>query len=420
VGRREPALNNKNRITNPGFTYDDAGNLASDGFLSYSWDAENRLTTTNNVSYTYDGDGRRVKKSSGTLYWYGVNGQVLEETDLSGNLLNDYVYFNGQRVARVDASGGKYSYFSGPLGSTALVWGPGGTKQELDYYPFGGERVITNTLENHYKFTGMERDSESGLDHTLYRQYASNLGRWLSPDPDGGSVSNPQSLNRYGYVTNNPTNFTDPLGLRLMWGDVFDGGGSAAGLYGSLSYGASGGTASFTVDGLDVPASIAQPLLANGAVVNATTAVTQTQTVTAHLPSGCVSVNGEPPTCDQPSTTTFTVTTTQTVNDVPLSPEAAYVLGTAGSIAAPVADPWFYAYWTAGAAATGLVIVPGAGAAAVGAVNEGLTSVEAAQPGTIQFVNDVATGLSPSPPPPTVGGAVGVVLYQIYNWLFGR
>ena len=206
-------MDNKNRITNPGFTYDDAGNLTSDGFLSYTWDAENRLTATNNVSYTYDGDGRRVNKSSGTLYWYGVNGQVLEETDLSGNLLNDYIYFNGQRIARVDASGGKYSYFTDPLGSTALVWGPGGTKQELDYYPFGGERVITSTLENHYKFTGMERDAESGLDHTLYRQYASNLGRWLSPDPDGGSVSNPQSLNRYGYVSNNPTNFIDPLGL---------------------------------------------------------------------------------------------------------------------------------------------------------------------------------------------------------------
>jgi len=94
------------------------------------------------------------------------------------------------------------------------VLGPNGTKQELDYYPFGGERVITSTRENHYKFTGLERDAESGLDHTLFRQYAWNLGRWLSPDPDGGAVINPQSLNRYAYVLNNPTNLIDPLGLQ--------------------------------------------------------------------------------------------------------------------------------------------------------------------------------------------------------------
>ncbi len=59
----------------------------------------------------------------------------------------------------------------------------------------------------------MERDAESGLDHTLNRKYSSNLGRWLSPDPKAGNITNPQSLNRYAYVLNNPTNGIDPLGL---------------------------------------------------------------------------------------------------------------------------------------------------------------------------------------------------------------
>ena len=39
------------------------------------------------------------------------------------------------------------------------------------------------------------------------------MGRWLSPDPLAGDVSNPQSLNRYAYVLNNPTSLIDPLGL---------------------------------------------------------------------------------------------------------------------------------------------------------------------------------------------------------------
>src|SRR2546426_6005133 len=58
-----------------------------------------------------------------------------------------------------------------------------------------------------------ERDPETGLDPTLFRMYSSGQGRWLSPDPLGGDISNPQSLNRYAYVLNNPASFTDPLGL---------------------------------------------------------------------------------------------------------------------------------------------------------------------------------------------------------------
>ncbi len=214
------SVDTKNRVTSPGFTYDDAGNLTSDGSLTYTWDAENRLTSANGVTYTYDGDGNRVKKSSGTLYWYGQDGKVLEETDLSGNYQHDYIYALGMLLARVESQPGAYyavleQYITDPLGSIRYVQGPNNTHAESDYYPFGGERVVSNTLTtpNNYKFTGLERDTETGLDHTLFRQYSSNLGRWLSPDPWGGNIANPQSLNRYGYVLNNPTTLTDPLGL---------------------------------------------------------------------------------------------------------------------------------------------------------------------------------------------------------------
>ncbi|HXZ81341.1 MAG TPA: RHS repeat-associated core domain-containing protein, partial [Terriglobales bacterium] len=59
--------------------------------------------------------------------------------------------------------------------------------------------------------------SNTGLDHTWYRQYSSYLGRWMTPDPAGMAAvdpGNPQTWNRYAYVNNNPTNFIDPLGLR--------------------------------------------------------------------------------------------------------------------------------------------------------------------------------------------------------------
>jgi RHS repeat-associated protein len=61
--------------------------------------------------------------------------------------------------------------------------------------------------------TGKERDAESGLDYFGARYYASNMGRMTSPDPLAGHLANPQSLNRYAYVLNNPLSNTDPTGM---------------------------------------------------------------------------------------------------------------------------------------------------------------------------------------------------------------
>jgi RHS repeat-associated protein len=66
------------------------------------------------------------------------------------------------------------------------------------------------------RFTGKERDAESGNDYFPARYYASSMGRFLSPDPSGlymADPENPQMLNLYSYVGNNPLRYTDPLGL---------------------------------------------------------------------------------------------------------------------------------------------------------------------------------------------------------------
>lgn len=65
---------------------------------------------------------------------------------------------------------------------------------------------------NRQKFTGYERDTESGLDYAHARYYANVQGRFTSPDSLMGSIGNPQSLNRYAYVGNNPVNYSDPTG----------------------------------------------------------------------------------------------------------------------------------------------------------------------------------------------------------------
>jgi RHS repeat-associated protein len=65
-----------------------------------------------------------------------------------------------------------------------------------------------------YKFTGKERDGESGLDNFGARYDSSSIGRFMSPDPLGGKLVDPQTLNKYSYVRNNPINLTDPTGSR--------------------------------------------------------------------------------------------------------------------------------------------------------------------------------------------------------------
>lgn len=66
------------------------------------------------------------------------------------------------------------------------------------------------------RYTGKERDTESGLDYFGARYYGSSMGRFMSPDASGIAYSNPtnpQSFNLYSYALNNPLRFVDPTGL---------------------------------------------------------------------------------------------------------------------------------------------------------------------------------------------------------------
>jgi RHS repeat-associated protein len=214
-----------NQLSGIGMLYDVAGNVTTDNLgNTYTYDAENRITAVAGYTYFYDADGTRMEKtngSSGTMYWPGPSG-TLTETDLTGTINEEYVYFNGQRIARVDRpSGTVHYYFSNHLGSHTMVTSAtGGCEQDVDYFPYGGE--ITDHCPNvaqHYKFTGKERDSESGLDMFGARYYGSTLGRFMIPDwaakPTAvpyAMFGNPQSLNLYSYVNNNPTTARDPDG----------------------------------------------------------------------------------------------------------------------------------------------------------------------------------------------------------------
>jgi RHS repeat-associated protein len=219
-GLNAAPASSQNRLNGP--LYDAAGNVVNDGNGNQpTYDAENRITTDAGVTYSYDGNGMRIEKSSGTMYWPSANGEILMETDLTGTINEEYVYFNGKRIARVDRpSGAVRYYFSDNLGSASLITDASFNIQEQNYYyPYGGLVSSTGSDPNRYKFTGKERDAESGLDEFGARYYASTMGRFMIPDWSAAptsvpyaSLPYPQSLNLYSYVQNNPLSRTDPDG----------------------------------------------------------------------------------------------------------------------------------------------------------------------------------------------------------------
>src|SRR5712691_11005584 len=211
-----------NHIT--GLGYYSSGNTLTDGNNTDTWDGESQLKTAAGVTYTYDGDGRRAAKVGTKLYWYGSGGEILSETDAAGTPRNDYIFFGGKRVAMVPATGSALFYAEDTLGSSRVIVQSTGTLcYDADFVPFGGEKTQLNTCPQNYKFEGKERDTETQNDDFGARYYSWRFGRWLSSDWSAvpaavpySNLTNPQTLNLYAMVADDPESFADLDGHVVM------------------------------------------------------------------------------------------------------------------------------------------------------------------------------------------------------------
>jgi RHS repeat-associated protein len=128
----------------------------------------------------------------------------------------------------VSSDVGTTYYISNHLGSVQFEMGANGAPTWSGHFtPFGQDLagfpakipVYSQTADGiwmRFRFTGKERDTESGLDYFGARYMSSNMGRWMSPDTVNVTedrMLNPSStLNKYAYGANNPLKYTDPDG----------------------------------------------------------------------------------------------------------------------------------------------------------------------------------------------------------------
>jgi len=181
----------------------------------------------------------------------GLDGKVRRLVELYGdnwtnawggsNLWEDYIYRDGTLLAAYMSNLQQRHMDVDHLGTPRLLTNYGGIQSSYHVYlPYGVEATPFNQDQERMKFTGHERDladpssPADDLDYMHARFTNPTTGRFLSTDTALGTSSQPQSWNRYGYVSSNPTNLVDPLGLEGVLPDygvgegmiVFSGPGS--------------------------------------------------------------------------------------------------------------------------------------------------------------------------------------------------
>ncbi|HWC98257.1 MAG TPA: RHS repeat-associated core domain-containing protein, partial [Candidatus Sulfopaludibacter sp.] len=203
----------------PSDAYDSVGNLHDHpAFGTMVYDAENRLiefTNAGNVTQ-YDGEGRRARKTvTGTLaattvYVYDAGGALAAEYSTTNTGDGGTSYLTADHLGSTRHGTGKplHRLDCAPIGEGLSTYSYRGTA--ATYISTGGPTM---------KFTGKERDAETGLDYFGARYFSAAQGRFISPDWSAtpqpvpyANLGDPQTLNLYSYVRNNPLSNRDANG----------------------------------------------------------------------------------------------------------------------------------------------------------------------------------------------------------------
>ena len=147
-----------------------------------------------------------------------TTGNTVIPGDLKIVLNSDGNQVDYDKVELTGATGTSVTYYvEDMLGTSRVVTNATGVVcYDADFYPYGGERPYVNTCAQNYKFEGKERGGETGNDDFGARYYSNRFGRWLSADWSAvpvaipyANLTNPQTLNLYSMVADDPESFAD-------------------------------------------------------------------------------------------------------------------------------------------------------------------------------------------------------------------
>jgi len=199
--------------------YDANGNLVSGDGKFYEYNDANQLMRVREKDvngavvgeYFYDHTGQRVKKIENSVITYYL-GKYYETKVVQGQGLaqnTSYYFAYGDRVARKD-SAGTYFYHPDHLGGTNAVTGSAGQLlSSTSFLPFG---EIRQGGADKVSYTGKEMDNATGLYNFDARYTSPELRHFTQADIAEPDFDDPQDLNRYAYVGNNPLSYVDPDG----------------------------------------------------------------------------------------------------------------------------------------------------------------------------------------------------------------
>ncbi|MGB4100551.1 MAG: RHS repeat-associated core domain-containing protein [Alphaproteobacteria bacterium] len=228
-GTVNPTYNANNQLATSGtktYAYDANGNtLSGDGAKTYKWDAENRLIEINYVGqapkktqFTYDAMNRRIvttetpQTGSATVTRNLWCGDAVCQTRTAADVVTRRHYTEGEQNV---TTGQKLVYRQDQLGSVRDVTDAttGALVAAYDYSPYGSITRTWGTANTDYRYAGLFYHPTSGLNLATYRAMDGTTGRFINRDP----IREAGGINLYGYVSSNPINKIDPLGLEDMW-----------------------------------------------------------------------------------------------------------------------------------------------------------------------------------------------------------
>jgi len=202
------------------FGYDNNGNTTTEAARVYTYNQNQRLIQVTDgamtANYAFNGNGQRVKKNVNetvTVFHYSLNGQIIAESNSAGTITAEYVYLNGQPLAKMEGTN-TYYYHNDHLGTPQKMTDASGVvRWAADYKPFGEVNITTNDITNNLRFPGQYFDAETGLNYNINRTYNMITGRYIEADPLGIQ----SGINHlYVYGASNPIQNIDPEGLETQ------------------------------------------------------------------------------------------------------------------------------------------------------------------------------------------------------------